>query len=58
VLWLAESTDLFYVTSDPTASRVLMRGPDGRVSKLARVDVQGDTEWRRVKLRATAVKPD
>jgi Domain of unknown function (DUF3471)/Domain of unknown function (DUF4440) len=58
VPWLAESSDIFYVTSDPTASRVFMRGPDGRVSKLARVDVQGDTEWRRVKVRAAVVKPD
>lgn len=36
VPWLAESRDIFYVTSDPTASRVFMRDPSGGVSKLVR----------------------
>jgi hypothetical protein len=58
VPWLAESGDIFYVTSDPTASRVFMRDPNGGVSKLLRVDVQGNTEWTRVKVGARETKPD
>jgi len=46
--WVAESTDVFYVASDPTATRVFMRAPNGQVAKLVRVDVQGNTEWTRV----------
>jgi Domain of unknown function (DUF4440)/Domain of unknown function (DUF3471) len=56
--WLAESTDIFHVTSDPTASRVFMRDPNGGVSKLVRVDVQGNTEWTRLKVRPPEAKPD
>jgi hypothetical protein len=52
VPWLAESGDIFYVASDPAASRLFMRGPNGGVSKLVRVDVQGNTEWMRVKAGA------
>jgi ketosteroid isomerase-like protein len=55
VPWLAESSDIFYVPSDPTASRVFMRDPNGVVSKLVRIDIQGDTEWRRVKVPAAPV---
>lgn len=60
VPWLAESSDIFYVASDPTATRVFMRDPNGDVSKLVRVDVQGNTEWRRVKVGvgASAAKPN
>jgi hypothetical protein len=56
--WLAEAQDIFYVTSDPTASRVFMRGSSGSVSKLVRVDIQGNTEWKRVTARASEAKPD
>lgn len=58
VPWLAESRDIFYVTSDPTASRVFMRDSNGVVSKLVRVDVQGNTEWTRLKVGAREAKPD
>jgi hypothetical protein len=58
VLWLAESTDIFYITSDPTASRVFMRDPNGGVSKLVRVDVQGNTEWTRLNVGPPEAKPD
>jgi hypothetical protein len=58
VPWLAESSDIFCVASDPTASRVFMRDSNGRVAKLVRVDIQGDTEWRRVKEVVTQAKPD
>ncbi len=58
VPWLAESRNIFYVTSDPSASRVFMRDPKGGVSKLVRVDVQGNTEWTRVKVEAREANPD
>ena len=48
VPWFAESSDVFYVASDPTVSRVFMRGMTGHVSKLLQVDIQGNTEWTRV----------
>ena len=47
VPWMAESNDVFYVPSDPTASRLFLRDSSGRVSKLVRVDIQGNTVWRR-----------
>jgi hypothetical protein len=56
--WLAESRDIFYVPSDPTATRVFMRDSNGFVSKVVRVEVQGNTEWTRVKSGPSAVKPD
>lgn len=58
VPWLAEASDIFYVTSDPTASRVFMRDSHGVVSKLVRVDVQGNSEWRRVKIGLPQAKSD
>jgi hypothetical protein len=58
VPWLAEFTDIFYVTSDPTATRVFIRDSSGDVSKIVRVDGQGNTEWKRVKVRAREAKPD
>ena len=58
VPWLAESADIFYVTSDPTASRVFIRDRNGAVSKLVRVDVEGDTEWMRVTVGAQEATPD
>ncbi|HYL76539.1 MAG TPA: DUF4440 domain-containing protein [Bryobacteraceae bacterium] len=48
VPWFAESTDIFFVPSDPTASRVFLRDSNGRVSKIVRIDVQGNTEWTRM----------
>ena len=47
VPWLAESNEVFYVPSDPTASRVFLRDSRGKVSKIIRVDVDGDTVWQR-----------
>ena len=58
VPWLAESGDVFYVPSDPTASRLFMRDSHGNVSKLLRVDVQGNTEWTRMKVSQSTPKPD
>jgi hypothetical protein len=49
VPWLAESSDIFYIPSDPTASRVFMRDSKGGICKLVRVDVEGNTVWTRVK---------
>ncbi|HLJ47986.1 MAG TPA: DUF4440 domain-containing protein [Bryobacteraceae bacterium] len=48
VPWVAESNDIFYVSSDPAASRVFLRDPQGRVSKTLRIDIEGTTEWKRL----------
>jgi len=47
--WLAESKDVFYAPGDPTAVRVFMRDATGAVAKLMRIDIQGDTEWIRLR---------
>jgi len=47
VPWLAESADVFYVSSDPTATRIFMRDSHGKIAQLVSVDVEGDTVWRR-----------
>ena len=49
VPWSAESSDIFYVPSDPYASRVFMRDARGRISKLVRIEVTGNTVWTRMK---------
>lgn len=45
--WMPEANDVFYVLSDPTATRIFLRDSDGRVMKIVRVDIQGNTIWQR-----------
>lgn len=45
--WIAESNDVFYVPSDPTATRIFLRDEHGRVSTLVRIDASGDVRWKR-----------
>jgi len=47
VPWLAESAGVFYVSSDPTATRIFMRDSRGKITELVRVDIEGNTHWLR-----------